>query len=49
MREKGEMGPDGDWEEAVGDEDVDVAVSEKDRDPYGIVILEGSEVEGTKI
>lgn len=36
----------GGWEEALDDEDVLVEVSERDRDPYGIVILQGSEVVG---
>ena len=31
------------------EERVIVAVSERDRDPYGIVILEGTAVEGVKI
>jgi len=39
----------GEWEDALEDEDVTVEVSERDRDPYGIVILQGSEVEGTPI
>ncbi|KAL9121398.1 MAG: hypothetical protein Q9187_002050 [Circinaria calcarea] len=30
------------WEEALADEDVLVEVSERDRDPFGIVILQGS-------
>lgn len=30
------------WEEALQDEDVLVEVSEKDRDPFGIVILQSS-------
>lgn len=41
------QGVEGDgWEEALDDEDVLVEVSERDRDPYGIVILQGSEVVG---
>lgn len=41
-----EQGVEGEgWEEALDDEDVLVEVSERDRDPYGIVILQ-SEVEG---
>ena len=35
------------WEEALDDEDVLVEVSEVDRDPFGIVILQASEVQGT--
>lgn len=31
------------WEDALRDEEVLVEVSERDRDPYGIVILQGSE------
>ncbi len=34
------------WEEALMDEDVLVEVSERDRDPYGIVILQASEQQG---
>ena len=34
------------WEEAVSDDMIEVEVSERDRDPYGIVILQ-SDVEGT--
>jgi len=34
------------WEDALKDEEVLVEVSERDRDPYGIVILQASEVEG---
>lgn len=30
------------WEDAVNDEDVSVEVSERDRDPFGIVILQAS-------
>lgn len=36
-------------EDALADESVNVEVSTVDRDPYGIVVLEGSEVEGMKI
>lgn len=35
-----------DWEDAVKDEDVLVEVSERDRDPYGIVVLQSSRQEG---
>jgi putative NIF3 family GTP cyclohydrolase 1 type 2 len=37
------------WEDAIQDETVDVEVSARDRDPYGIVILQGSEQEGIPI
>lgn len=37
------------WEEALDDGDVSVEVSERDRDPYGIVILQGSGVVGRPI
>ena len=40
---------DGEWDDALGDEGVDVVVSERDRDPYGIVILQDSEVKGTRL
>lgn len=36
-------------EDALADLGVNVEVSRVDRDPYGIVVLEGSEVEGMKI
>lgn len=36
-------------EDALADHTVNVEVSAVDRDPYGIVVLEGSEVEGIKI
>lgn len=32
----------GEWEDALGDEDVLVECSERDRDPFGIVILQSS-------
>jgi hypothetical protein len=35
------------WEEALADESVEVEVSERDRDPYGIVILQDTEQVGT--
>lgn len=38
-----------DLQDALKDEDVAVEVSERDRDPYGIVILQASEQAGTKI
>ena len=34
-------------EEALGDETIEVECSERDRDPYGIVLLQDSEVPGT--
>ena len=37
------------WEEAVQDESIEVECSQADRDPYGIVILESSEQEGTRL
>ena len=37
------------WEDAVNDKSVEVAVSEADRDPFGIVILQSSEQEGTRL
>lgn len=39
----------GHLEDALKDETVTVEVSERDRDPYGIVILQASEQVGTKI
>ena len=43
---KGEINEDtelaGEWEDALGDEDVLVECSERDRDPFGIVILQSS-------
>lgn len=44
MREEGELTPE--WEDALNDEDVLVEVSEKDRDPYGICILQSSKQVG---
>ena len=35
------------WEDAIQDETVEIEVSTADRDPFGIVILQGSEQEGT--
>lgn len=44
--EKGELDGEGglvaEWEDALKDEDVLVEVSERDRDPFGIVILQSS-------
>lgn len=37
------------WEDALKDQDVLVEVSERDRDPYGIVILQASEQEGKRL
>ena len=34
----------GEWEDAVRDENVLVEVSERDRDPFGIVILQSEQV-----
>ena len=39
-------GRDEDWEEALKDDGVLVEVSERDRDPFGIVILQSSEQVG---
>ena len=36
-------------QDVLNDESVTIEVSERDRDPYGIVILQSSEQEGTKI
>jgi dinuclear metal center YbgI/SA1388 family protein len=50
MVEKGgEDGVSEDLEDVLRDENVTVEVSERDRDPYGIVILQASEQVGTKI
>jgi putative NIF3 family GTP cyclohydrolase 1 type 2 len=51
VREETEKeGLDEDWEDALRDEGVSVQVSERDRDPFGIVILEGHGAgEGTKL
>ena len=40
----GDLSPE--WEDAVKDEDVLVEVSERDRDPFGIVILQSSKQVG---
>ena len=49
-RDDGEGGVGGEeLEDALADEGVSVEVSRVDRDPYGIVVLQGSEVEGMKI
>lgn len=45
---KGEEVPE-ELRDALADESVRVEVSRVDRDPYGIVVLQGSEVEGMKI
>ena len=45
--EGGEEG--GEMEDVLGDAEVRVEVSERDRDPFGIVMLQGSEMVGTKI
>ena len=37
------------WEDAIRDEDVLVEVSARDRDPFGIVILQSSEQVGQPI
>ena len=37
------------FEDALEDDTVEVDVSERDRDPFGIVILQGSEVEGIAV
>ena len=47
LEEKEEVGED--LENVLKDENVTVEVSERDRDPYGIVILQASEQVGTKI
>ena len=44
--EKKAEGLSAEWEEALEDEDVLVEVSERDRDPFGIVILQGSKQVG---
>ncbi|KAL9636549.1 MAG: hypothetical protein Q9164_002744 [Protoblastenia rupestris] len=44
VKEKGEGDLNGEWEDAVRDEDVLVEVSERDRDPFGIVILQSQQV-----
>ena len=47
MKKKGGFG-DG-VEEILEDDSVEVVVSERDRDPFGIVVLMESEVEGVQI
>ena len=44
VREEVAQGEDlsSEWEDAVNDEEVLVEVSERDRDPFGIVILQSS-------
>jgi hypothetical protein len=50
MSEKSEgEGVSEDLEDVLKDENVTVEVSERDRDPYGIVILQASDQVGTKI
>ena len=44
--EKKREGLSPEWEEALEDEDVLVEVSEMDRDPFGIVILQSSKQVG---
>ena len=44
--EKENEGLSPEWEEALADEDVLVEVSERDRDPFGIVILQSSKQVG---
>lgn len=40
MEKASDLSPE--WEDALQDEDVLVEVSERDRDPFGIVILQSS-------
>ena len=40
MDKESDLSPE--WEDALQDDDVSVEVSERDRDPFGIVILQGS-------
>ncbi|MCJ1351689.1 MAG: hypothetical protein MMC33_001673 [Icmadophila ericetorum] len=47
--EKQEEGLSEEWEEALADEDVLVEVSERDRDPFGMVILESSRQVGKSL
>jgi dinuclear metal center YbgI/SA1388 family protein len=37
------------WTEALEDDEIEVFVSEHDRDPFGIVLLQDSQVEGTRL
>jgi dinuclear metal center YbgI/SA1388 family protein len=43
------VGPAEGWEECVNDEEVRVGVSVRDRDPFGIVVLQDVGVEGKRI
>ncbi|KIW11035.1 YbgI/family dinuclear metal center protein [Exophiala spinifera] len=47
--EGAKIGLDGEIKEMLQDESVEVVVSERDRDPYGIVVLEETAVEGVRI
>lgn len=47
--EKAKKGLDGQLKEILEDESVEVVVSERDRDPYGIVILDETAVQGVRI
>jgi len=49
VREGGEGEVGEHLEDALKDETVTVEISERDRDPYGIVILQAGEQVGTKI
>ena len=44
VRREGDLSPE--WEDAVADEECLVEVSERDRDPFGIVILQSSKQVG---
>jgi NIF3 (NGG1p interacting factor 3) len=37
------------WEETLEDESIEIECSDRDRDPYGIVILQDSQVPGTML
>ncbi|KAK6364498.1 hypothetical protein LTS17_012121 [Exophiala oligosperma] len=47
--EGAKSGLDGEIKDMLRDESVEVVVSERDRDPYGIVVLEETAVEGVRI
>lgn len=47
--EQGKSGLEKEIVEMLQDEDVEVVVSERDRDPYGIVVLEETAVEGVNL
>ncbi|MCJ1307774.1 hypothetical protein MMC25_001422 [Agyrium rufum] len=52
LREGGQGGVEGlneEWEDGLLDESILVDVSERDRDPFGVVILQDSEVQGQPI